>query len=419
MNNKGEKPSLSGTRLKTRKRDEKEKYEPNVFREAIIQGLNETQGDLEKVSKYLDVSGSRLDYRRYADVLFDVLFAGGSLAPGGCIVESTVQTKPSRTDVCLFKCDASPDHIKNFYGVFYKLIRRYKYLEKPFEDELHKVLVFQKGFQPEERQKLATVTGQILANGLATPRVLVALFQDHLVKEGLSLECAAQVFTEWLKEKEVREVLSALKKAQIDSRLQELFPANKRDTQTVCAYFRGKGLDAIASMQMSVQAAKAKKEAQKALSEMMSEERPISEMLEFTEDLMKKQGMTETEVTITIWNTVMQGVEWNKKEELVADQAIKHLLTFTPLLAPIATTSRAQLALLLRIQDYCYDNMSFLKSFQKVVVMLYKKDVLGEEVILHWYKLAHGPKGKTIFLDQLKSFVEWLQNAEEESGEED
>ena len=32
-----------------------------------------------QISKYLDVAGSRLDYRRYADALFDILFAGGIL----------------------------------------------------------------------------------------------------------------------------------------------------------------------------------------------------------------------------------------------------------------------------------------------------------------------------------------------------
>ena len=46
------------------------------------------------------------------------------------------------------------------------------------------VLVFQKGFKDAERSKLAIVTGQILANALCTPRVLNALFEDHLVKEG-------------------------------------------------------------------------------------------------------------------------------------------------------------------------------------------------------------------------------------------
>lgn len=40
-------------------------------------------------------------------------------------------------------------------------------------------------------------------------------------------------------------------------------------------------------------------------------------------------------------------------------------------------------------------------------------DVLSEEAILKWYKEAHAAKGKSVFLDQMKKFVEWLQNAEE------
>ena len=60
--------------------------------------------------------------------------------------------------------------------------------------------------------------------------------------------------------------------------VQELFPANKRDPETFCAYFREKGLGAIADMQMSSQATKAKKEAQKALSEMINDESPVADV---------------------------------------------------------------------------------------------------------------------------------------------
>lgn len=38
--------------------------------------------------------------------------------------------------------------------------------------------------------------------------------------------------------------------------------------------------------------------------------------------------------------------------------------------------------------------------------------MLTEEVILKWYKEGHS-KGKTTFLEQMKKFIEWLQNAEE------
>ena len=77
-------------------------------------------------------------------------------------------------------------------------------------------------------------------------------------------------------------------------------------------------------------------------------------------------------VHLQVWSTIMASVEWNKKEELVAEQALKHLKTYSPLLAAVAKSSKAELSLLVRIQEYCYDNMNFMKSFQKIVVMLYK-----------------------------------------------
>lgn len=94
---------LSGQRIKTRKRgklkkkrkpsnfqsifinskyliiDEREKYDPTGFRDAVIAGLEKTEGDLEQISKFLDSAGNKLDYRRYGEVLFDILIAGGLL----------------------------------------------------------------------------------------------------------------------------------------------------------------------------------------------------------------------------------------------------------------------------------------------------------------------------------------------------
>ena len=40
--------------------------------------------------------------------------------------------------------------------------------------------------------------------------------------------------------------------------------------------------------------------------------------------------------------------------------------------------------------------------------------MLSEDVILKWYNESHSSKGKSVFLDQMKHFVHWLQNAEEE-----
>ena len=54
-----------------------------------------------------------------------------------------------------------------------------------------------------------------------------------------------------------------------------------------------------------------------------------------------------------------------------------------------------------------------MKACQKIVVLFYNAEVLSEEPILKWYKDAHVAKGKSVFLEQMKKFVEWLKNAEE------
>ena len=48
-----------------------------------------------------------------------------------------------------------------------------------------------------------------------------------------------------------------------------------------------------------------------------------------------------------------------------------------------------------------------------IVIFTHAADVLSEDVILKWYREVHSQKGKGIFLDQMKKFVEWLENAEE------
>lgn len=40
---------------------------------------------------------------------------------------------------------------------------------------------------------------------------------------------------------------------------------------------------------------------------------------------MKKANLSEQTMISIIWTSLMSSVEWNKKEELVTEQAIKHL----------------------------------------------------------------------------------------------
>jgi hypothetical protein len=85
-----------------------------------------------------------------------------------------------------------------------------------------------------------------------------------------------------------------------------------------------------------------------------------------------KTNIPDHEIVGLIWTTVMGLAEWNKKEELVTDQAVRHLKQYTQLFKAFASTDRAELALILKAQEFCYENMNFMKAFQKIILLFYK-----------------------------------------------
>uniref|UniRef100_A0A3P9M1V0 Basic leucine zipper and W2 domain-containing protein 1-A n=2 Tax=Oryzias TaxID=8089 RepID=A0A3P9M1V0_ORYLA len=391
-NQKQQKPTLTGQRFKTRKRDEKERFDPSQFQESIVQGLNQSGTDLDAVGKFLDASGAKLDYRRYAETLFDILVAGGMLAPGGTLAEDMTPT-----EFCLFKAQEDIETMQAYA----------------------QLLLFLKGFSESECNKLAMLTGILLANGTISASILSSLFNENLVKEGVSASFAVKLFKSWLSERDFNSVAASLRKVGMDNRLLELFPANKRSCEHFSKYFNDAGLQELSGFVKNQQSIGTRKELQKEIEDQMSRGDPLKDIIAYTREEIKKNNISEQTMIGLIWASVMSSVEWNKKEELVTEQAIKHLKQYSPLLKAFTSQGLSELTLLLKIQEYCYDNIHFMKAFQKIVVLLYKADVLSEEPILKWYNEAHLAKGKSVFLDQMKAFVEWLKNAEEESESEE
>merc|ERR1711981_1016826 len=111
-------------------------------------------------------------------------------------------------------------------------------------------------------------------------------------------------------------------------------------------------------------------------------------------------------------------MDCNKREDLLQDQALKHLKSYIPLFSAFTASAKSEMVLLNKVQEYCYDNQNFLKNFNKIVLLFYKTEVLSEEVILKWYKDSHSPKGWSVFMSQMKKFIDWLEQAESESEEE-
>jgi len=426
MSQKAELPSLTGHRTKTRKRDEKKVYDPSGFRDSVIEGLEqskdeedvaETPADLDAISKWLDIAGNKLDYRRYGEALLEILIAGGLLAPGGSIQQDG-DKGPVSTSACIFQDANDLARIKQWDNVIIKLMRRYKYLEKMLSEEMKKILVYLRGFTEQHRTRLAQITAIWCCSGLILPNTIVVVINEHQVKDSIALNFMIEVLNVVKTEKGSASVLNLLKKSGMDAMLTELFPTNKRSSDNMKNHFVTAGLPEIVTYLSSIENAGAKKELQRSLRNSISEGQSTKEIIAELRENVKKHGLSEPEAVSMIWAAVMSAIEWNKKEDLLQEQALKHLKEYIQLFKVFTTNARSELVLCNKIQEFCYDNQNFLKCFNKIILLFYKTEVLSEEVILKWYKDGHAPKGWTVFMDQMKKFVEWLEQAESESEEE-
>lgn len=92
--------------------DEKEKFDTTGFRDSLLTGLVEAGTDLEAVTKYLDAAGSKLDYRRYGETLFDILITGGILGASGVSVGDG-----GLAPACVFASENTMEALKRYEQV--------------------------------------------------------------------------------------------------------------------------------------------------------------------------------------------------------------------------------------------------------------------------------------------------------------
>ncbi|KAH9162994.1 hypothetical protein EDB89DRAFT_1912971, partial [Lactarius sanguifluus] len=231
------KPSLQGVRIKARKGAVKAqaKHEPT----GVQAPRSYPQRRLRHSYKQAHQAGSTLEFLKYSDALFDILFVGGLLQPGGSYLDADGPTSP----FSLFQITvpAQVEDTKKFVEV----LNKYKYLQKPLEENsLPTLLQYVNKWQPEQRERFATTIGLLLAQGLASAACLQSLTRDHLVKNDLSVGVLTVILRAYLAETSMDHLAGALKKGGIKDLL-VFFPPNKRTDSVLDAHFRGAGLSQV------------------------------------------------------------------------------------------------------------------------------------------------------------------------------
>jgi len=412
------KPSLQGVRIKARKGAVKAhaKHEPTVFRDQVYKHLEAVpQGDYDAITNKLIQAGSTLEFLKYADALFDILFVGGLLQPGGLYLDAEGPTSPF--SLFQIKAAAEPDEIKKFVEVLNKLVRRYKYLQKPLEDSsLPTLLQYANRWDADQRDRFALAIGLIIAQGLASATCLQSLTKDHLVKNDLSVNVLTSVLRAYIAETSMDYLAGTLKKGGIKDLL-AFFPPNRRSDAILDAHFRGAGLPQVADWWTRKQNALIKEDIGKAVKEAFEREGQPPDVVAAVRAVVEERPLPESELVTSLWHGLMAQVDWSARPDQIEGLALREVSRFAPIIEPFCTGAKTEVALINTVQTYCYEDTRIMKAFPQILKVLYNKDCVSDQAIIYWHQKGSKPQGRQHFVKATEGLVKFLQEQEESEEE--
>lgn len=406
-----EKPTLGGTRIKTRKRNIAAPLDPATFADAVVQVYLDNAGDLELIAK--SIESSDLNFSRYGDTFFEVVFTGGRTQPG-----TTKPDEGERHAYSVIDCQAKREAILPSVIYIQKILRRRPFLIKNLENVMRRFLQSLELFEEDETKKLAIFTALAFSqklSGLPPETVFQPLLKDNLVAKGLVLSFMTDFFKEYLVDNSLDDLIAILKRGKMEDNLLDIFPSAKRSPEGFAEHFTKEGLVTLVQYNEKKLFEVRLKEMKSALTTQIQEETDISEVIETVKARVKEAKLPDIEVVRILWDVIMDAVQWSgKNQQQNANAALRQVKTWAELLNIFCTNGKLELELLYKVQIQCYEDAKLMKLFPEIVRSLYDQDVLAEDTILHWFRKGTNAKGRQTFVKALEPFVNWLEEAEEE-----
>ncbi|KAM0940879.1 putative W2 domain, MIF4G-like domain superfamily protein [Dioscorea sansibarensis] len=406
-----EKPTLGGTRIKPRKRNIAAPLDPATFADAVVQIYLDNVGDLELVAK--NIESSDLNFSRYGDTFFEVVFTGGRTQPG-----TIKPDEGERHTYSVLDCEPKREAILPFVLYIQKILRRRPFLIKNLENVMRRFLQSLELFEENERKKLAIFTALTFSqklSGLPPETVFQPLLKDNLVAKGLVLSFITDFFKEYLKENSVDDLMALLKRGKMEDNLLDFLPTAKRSAEAFSEHFTREGLTVLVEYNEKKIFEVKLKEMKSALTTQIAEEADISEVIETVKQRVKDANLPDIEIVRILWDVLMDAVQWSgKNQQQNANAALRQVKTWAQLLNAFCTNGKLELELMYKVQIQCYEDAKLMKLFPEIVRSLYDQDVLAEDTILLWFRRGANPKGRQTFVKALEPFVNWLEEAEEE-----
>ncbi|KIK96657.1 hypothetical protein PAXRUDRAFT_825714 [Paxillus rubicundulus Ve08.2h10] len=412
------KPSLQGVRIKARKGAVKAqaKHEPSVFRDQLYKHLETvTENDFDSFATKLVQAGSTLEFLKYAEALFEIILVGGLIQPGGSYIDDAAPTSPFT--IFNAKDPASIEDLKKYVEVLNKLIRRYKYLQKPLEEQsLPGLLQYINRWSPEQRDKLAITIGLLLSQGIASTACLQSLIKDQLVKNDASVTVLAIIFRAYLVDQSMDHLATALRRGSIKDLLL-FFPPNRREGKLLDEFFRKEGLPQVAEWYTKKQYALAKESIITELKDLCGHQESDETIIAAVHSKLEEQPLPDIELIQCTWQGLMASVDWSARPDQIEGLALREVGKFASILEAFCKGPKVEVALINQVQVHCYEDTRIMKAFPQILKVLYNKDCISDQAIIYWYQKGSKPQGRQHFLKSTETLVKFLQ--EQEDSEED
>ncbi|BEI88475.1 uncharacterized protein CcaverHIS019_0111930 [Cutaneotrichosporon cavernicola] len=412
------KPTLSGVRIRQRKGQAKAaaKFEPEAFRDSLLLYLevvpNPPTNDA-LVTKLVQ-AGASLEFLKYSEQLFELLFVGGLLQPGGSYVDE------KRSPFFILQDDSELgdwNPVKGIVEVLQRVIQRYRYLQKPLEETfLPDLLGYIPKWNPSQRAKLAEAVALFVADVGIQAKCLQSLAKDHVVKDGVALSFLTAFFHTYLSKQSIEHLSSNLRKSGLRDIL-AVFPQQSRDRATLEAHFKKEGLTQVVDWYAKAALSGVRTNTISTITRMINDEETNEVIIEHLKTQQAENPVPEADLCEWIWLGWMGAFDWTARGDQLDTNVVQYVSRLAPSLEPFALSAKAQVNVLNTAQVYCYQETRILKAFPQLVKVLYNADCVSDQAVIYWHQKGAKPQGKQHFLKVTQALVDFLEEDSEDEDE--
>lgn len=412
------KMSLTGVRNRSRKRDVKKKFEPEVFAEEVIRLILEAEGDLEEaftqIQNGVNDSSSPIDFETYGDTFWEIFIAGGVVAPGGEV--SREEGEYNETCVLEIEIDRIPELNKLANGV----LQRHRFMRPILEDVLSKVCMFIEKYKDEDQLKLARFMANFIIEMQAEASMITKLQQEKsLVDSGEALRFATTFFKEFLAKSSPEKLSRALKAGKAD-RVVTLLPSVRRTPQNLFKHFEEAGLGKYASYLKTQTWDRRMEELGEGIEELLGDQISNEDTAAKLDVRRVQQGIAEGDCLTVLMSKLHEMSELSGKNP--AKEYMKYIMGYAELIGKFTVSKKCEINLMKVMLEFIMEDPDLEKGFMPTVQGLYDHDmsIISEEAIVEWLATAKKMEDDdfTPYINYMQPFVDWLEEAEEDDEEE-